>query len=121
MNTILFFSAGQTTRTPAVVEAVIAGDYPKFLNLKTEENSWMKNNGYSKAEYTSVVFPQAGYATTEASDDQVAELINWLDRVSPEWRAKMDGYGNKSVQIINSVAHDPLENLVSPEARGDYL
>lgn len=119
--TICFFSAGSTINTKSLIESVISGKAPSFIGIKTDENSWMKKNGYSVTEYTGVSFPQAGYAAIEATDKQVDEMTKWLDIVAPEWRSATDGYGNKSVQIIGSLAKDPLENLISPESRGDYI
>lgn len=116
-----FFTAN-LLQTRSMFESVKCGALPSFLVpfVSIDTNSWMIKNGNAEYESSTVKFPQAGYSCLICSAEQVDDLRNWLDNVSPGWESVRDGYGNPCVQI-SEPRRDPLSNLVSPEARGDYV
>lgn len=120
---IEFFGAGPALKTAALLESVKAGSLPQILKdagVHTEENSWMREHGHSEYDSTYVSFPEAGYKAIHCSARTAERVAEWLDTVSPGWQTKRDGYGNPCVKITDYRA-DPLENVRSPESRGDYI
>lgn len=101
---------------------VKSNSLPAWLapHVSIDTNSWMIQHGHSEYDSSTVIFPMAGYKTLICSIEQAEELQKWLDRVCPDWESKIDGYGNACVKISEFV-RDPLENIVSPETRGDYV
>lgn len=116
-----FFGA-QLLKTKALFDSVKSNSMPSWLapHVSIETNGWMLENGHSEFDSSSVLFPSAGYEALLCSDDQAEYLQLWLDMVCPGWKASRDGYGNPCV-TISELVQDQLENLVSPEARGDYV
>ncbi len=121
MNSMIEFFSAHALKTDAMFESVKSNNLPAWLapNLCIDTNSWMIQNGRSEYDSSSIIFPMAGYKTLVCSIEQTEELRVWLDRVCPDWKSKIDGYGNPCVKI-SEYTRDSLENLVSPETRGDY-
>jgi len=116
-----FFGA-QLLKTAALFDSVKSHLMPAWLapHVSIDTNQWMLQSGYSEFDSSSVLFPTAGYRALICSDEQAEQLQEWLDLVCSGWNSKRDGYGNSCVTISEWV-RDALENVVSPEARGDYV
>ena len=121
MEHLVEFFGIQKLATEKMLGAIKDGALPEWLApyLRVETNSWMVDRGRSELESSYLVAPGGGFSALICSDEQITELRAWLDSMSPGWPALLDGYGNPCVASSPRRAN-PLEAIMSPEARGDH-